>query len=257
MTDKLKVYDAFFTAQDLIESRYDQNCFGLFLKGSQNYGLDVPESDIDLVALLIPTNIDLFRNRKLPTKTIEYKYGLVSLMDIRDFINQLINGSPQALELMCTEYYLITEDKNKRALSLWQNFTYYNTNFLSRINPQETLSALTGQLKSYRSKLEKQVGTDDKNLMHCARLSYLIVEYCKYDTRKYASYLKPNMFYSSFRNAKMNEETLALADKYVDVALDAVKDCKNLHASVEFYRDWIEDFNFLDSFIEEVLSLRY
>ena len=257
MTDKLKVYDAFFTAQNLIESRYDQNCFGLFLKGSQNYGLDVPESDVDLVALLIPTNIDLFRNRKLPTKTIEYKYGLVSLMDIRDFINQLINGSPQALELMCTEYYLITEDKNKRALSLWQNFTYYNTNFLSRINPQETLSALTGQLKSYRSKLEKQVGTDDKNLMHCARLSYLIVEYCKYDTRKYAPYLKPNMFYSSFRNAKMNEETLALADKYVDVALDAVKDCKNLHASVEFYRDWIEDFNFLDSFIEEVLSLRY
>lgn len=257
MTDKFKVYDAFFTAQNLIESRYDQNCFGLFLKGSQNYGLDVPESDVDLVALLIPTNIDLFRNRKLPTKTIEYKYGLISLMDIRDFTNQLINGSPQALELMCTEYYLITEDKNKRALSLWQNFTYYNTNFLSRINPQETLSALAGQLKSYRSKLEKQVGTDDKNLMHCARLSYLIVEYCKYETRKYASYLKPNMFYSSFRDAEMNEETLALADKYVDVALDAVKDCQNLHASVEFYKDWVEDFNFLDSFIEEVLSLRY
>lgn len=257
MTDKHKVYNALFTAQNLIESQYDQNCFGLFLKGSQNYGLDIPESDVDLVALLIPTHKDVLRNRKLPKKTFEYEYGLVSLMDVREFANQLIKGSPQALELMCTEYYLITEDKNKKALSLWQDFTLINTNFLSRINPKETLDALLGQLKSYRSKLEKQVGTDDKNLMHCARLSYLIVEYCKYETKTYASYLKPNVAYSTFRNAKMNEETLALADSYVDAALNAAKNCKDLHASVEFYEDWVEDYNYLDSFVEGVLSLRY
>lgn len=257
MTDKQKISNALLIAQNLLESHYEQNCFGLFLKGSQNYGLDTPESDVDLVALLVPTNKDLYRNRKLPTKTIEYKYGLISLMDVRDFVNQLYKGSPQALELMCTEYYLVTEDKSKRALELWQNFTYYNTNFLSRINPMQTLAALLGQLKSYRSKLEKQVGADDKNLMHCARLSYLIVKYCKHENHSYASYLKPNMFYSTYRGAKMNEETLRLADGYVDTALDAVKTCKDLHASVEFYEDWLEDFNFLDSFVEEVLNLRY
>lgn len=46
---------------------------------------------------------------------------------------------------------------------------------------------------------------------------------------------------------------MALADSYVDAALNAAKNCKDLHASVEFYEDWVEDYNYLDSFIEEVL----
>lgn len=86
-------------------------CFiGLF--GSQNYGLDDETSDIDCVAVTVPSLDELIAG--IPSvKTLESSEfshnpnkdnGTVKLMDLRDFAKQLSKGSFVNLEALFSDY---------------------------------------------------------------------------------------------------------------------------------------------------------
>lgn len=83
--------------------------FGAFLYGSQNYNLDTEKSDIDLVILYIPTAEKLINltpplsKEEILTQTNEKNV----LKDIRLFIKELLKGSPNALEILNTNNYLV------------------------------------------------------------------------------------------------------------------------------------------------------
>lgn len=85
---------------------------GLF--GSQNYGLDDNDSDIDCVVVTMPSLDDLISG-KTDVKTLtqaEFSSdssddGQVKLMDIRDFAKQLAKGSFANLEALMSDYVIV------------------------------------------------------------------------------------------------------------------------------------------------------
>ena len=83
--------------------------FGAFLYGSQNYNLDTESSDVDLVILYIPTAEKLVNLAPPLSKeeTLAQTNEKNILKDIRLFIKELLKGSPNALELLYTDNFLI------------------------------------------------------------------------------------------------------------------------------------------------------
>lgn len=55
----------------LIEKGYDVLAVNLY--GSQNYGVDTPESDYDFKALIFPSLEDVILNKKRVSKVLEFE----------------------------------------------------------------------------------------------------------------------------------------------------------------------------------------
>lgn len=91
--------------KDLKDSNYKVFYLGLY--GSQNYGLDTENSDVDCRALLVPDYEDCLLGKKLPKNdTWTYNDGLMTVeYDFRKFFNLLKKGNLNALELLYTEYW--------------------------------------------------------------------------------------------------------------------------------------------------------
>lgn len=91
--------------KDLKDSNYKVFYLGLY--GSQNYGLDTENSDVDCRALLVPDYENCLLGKKLPKNdTWTYNDGLMTVeYDFRKFFNLLKKGNLNALELLYTEYW--------------------------------------------------------------------------------------------------------------------------------------------------------
>lgn len=109
--------------QDILTDQGYQ-VLGVFLYGSQNYQMDtltfffgrsgtfppfMLKSDVDAVAVVLPTSADLVFNIPLE-KTIEMKHGSVRVKDLRCFAQQLLKGNYSTLELLLTPYKITTGD---------------------------------------------------------------------------------------------------------------------------------------------------
>ena len=81
---------------------------GIFLRGSQNYGLANENSDVDSVALVFPSNEDFIFNRKPENYIIkDGEHNQIQVLDIRLFFHQLRKSSPSCLELLFTKYEIV------------------------------------------------------------------------------------------------------------------------------------------------------
>ena len=79
--------------------------FGVFLYGSQNYGLDTEDSDVDVKAIIIreeSPSYNPLNNTIMFTKNKEH----ICIVDISRFINILeVEKQPDWLEILFTRYY--------------------------------------------------------------------------------------------------------------------------------------------------------
>lgn len=97
----------------MLDDRYkdlkdkDYKVFYLALYGSQNYGLDTENSDVDCRALLIPSYKDCLLGKKMPKNdTWSYNDGLMTVeYDFRKYFHLLKKGNLNALELLYTEHW--------------------------------------------------------------------------------------------------------------------------------------------------------
>lgn len=115
-------------------------CFiGLF--GSQNYGLDDETSDIDCVAVTIPSLDELIAG--IPNvKTLEpseFSFnpdrdsGTVKLMDLRDFAKQLSKGSFVNLEALLSDYVFFDDTFRAFYLQRFRIYDRYVWNFQNAV----------------------------------------------------------------------------------------------------------------------------
>ncbi len=84
---------------------------GIFIQGSQNYGLDYSGSDIDTKCIVLPTLEDICLNKKATSYThVRENNEHIDFKDLRvitgDFKKQNINF----LEILFTKYYIINSD---------------------------------------------------------------------------------------------------------------------------------------------------
>lgn len=92
---------------DLCEEGY--NVFEVCLIGSQNYGLASCESDIDTIAIVIPSIEDIIQNKCPISLEKKTKKGICKVKDIRMFSNELRKGNLNAIECLYTPYHMFND----------------------------------------------------------------------------------------------------------------------------------------------------
>lgn len=180
----------------------EEYIFGVFLFGSQNYGLATSSSDVDTKAIVLPNLTKLALNEKPISKEIHFDNGEhLTITDIRLYIAQLRKGNPSALELMFTEYYII----NPRYAEVWNKIILAREE-ISHVKVHNTVNALKGLMANELKYLSKETestksyfdnfGYNTKRLMNLMRLCMTLNAYSRGKTMqaclrmdKYREYL--------------------------------------------------------------------
>ena len=156
---------------------YNKNqIVGIFLQGSQNYGMDYYNSDVDTKLIIVPTLEDIALNKKpISTTHVLPNNEHIDIKDIRVMFQTFKKQNLNFVEILFTKYCII----NPLYLQLWSNFVT-NNNLIVNANPVATLKTMKGiALEKYHalehpypSKIDiiNQYGYDPKQLHHLYRV---------------------------------------------------------------------------------------
>jgi hypothetical protein len=154
---------------------------GVFLQGSQNYGLDTEQSDIDTKAIVLPTFEDFINNKQAVSETLVLESNEhIDVKDIRIMFDVLKKSNINFLEILFTKHRLLNKKYsallaplfiNNERLTQWHKKALYNS--ISGMT-QQKLVALKHPYPSIIAKIEK-FGYDPKQLHHIFRQHDFIV----------------------------------------------------------------------------------
>lgn len=153
---------------------------GIFVQGSQNYGLDWSGSDIDTKCIVLPTLEDICLNKKATSYThVRENNEHIDFKDLRvitgDFKKQNINF----LEVLFTRYYIINSDyyelfkplfDNAEAIAKYDNYRFIRA---TAGMSMEKHKALELDRPSQHDEIVKH-GWATKQLHHLMRLNLFI-----------------------------------------------------------------------------------
>jgi hypothetical protein len=175
---------------------------GVFLQGSQNYGLDVEGSDIDTKCILVPSFKDIALNRKpVSTTHIRENNEHIDLKDIRLYMETFRKQNLNFLEILFTPYFIV----NPLYINEWIRLVD-NREAIAHMNPYRAVKSMKGiALEKYHamehrypSKVDviDKMGYDPKQLHHLARVDNYLTRYIAGDT--YENCLIPDEKTSKF-----------------------------------------------------------
>ena len=186
-----------------LKEHYDEVCeiidpariVGVFVSGSQNYGLDTEDSDIDTKCLIVPSFEELVYNKK-PTSTTHIRKNNenITITDIRLFFQTLRKQNINFVEILFTKYRILNPTYEK----IWDKLCSYKEE-IATYNPCATLKACLGMLdrnykKLYERNSEKaekiaEWGYDPKAFYNVLRIGWFILDYAE-STKSYADCLE-------------------------------------------------------------------
>ena len=178
--------------------RYPEHrIIGVFLQGSQNYGLDYEGSDIDTKCILAPSWEDLCFNRKAVSTThVLDNEEHLDAKDIRLYMQCFRKQNLNFVEILFTPYKII----NPMYADFW-NKLVENNELIARYDPVGAVKTMKGiamekfhaMKHEYPSKVEliKKFGYDPKQLHHLLRVDEYLERYI--DGERYADCLISQM----------------------------------------------------------------
>lgn len=182
-TKEQRIFNALQNRLDYMKENYPSlNIIAIYLQGSQNYDLDDEYSDIDAIAICLPSLDDLItKNGKESFTYIMNDNSHVEVKDIRLLQTLLYKQHPKYLELLETKYalYVTAEGKLlKNAINKYKN-EYLET----------SLQLVRAMIHMFNNKLDlsykKRQGNinefqkfklDVKSLSHFYRIGYMLEE---------------------------------------------------------------------------------
>ena len=167
---------------------------GIFLQGSQNYGLDYEGSDIDTKLIVVPTWEDICFNRKpVSTTHIRANDEHIDLKDIRLIFQTFRKQNLNFMEILFTKYKII----NPMYEEYWAELVEYNEKIVM-YDPCGAVKTMKGiAMEKYhamehrypaKAEIIDAWGYDPKQLHHLFRISEFIDRYCD-GMEKYADIL--------------------------------------------------------------------
>ena len=172
---------------------------GVFLQGSQNYGLDYEGSDIDTKCIVLPTLEDLIFNRKpVSTTHVLPNEEHLDLKDVRLYFQTFRKQNLNFMEILFTKYKIV----NPTYEPMW-NRLIENNEQIARYNPVGAVKTMKGialekyhaMEHKYPSKVEliERLGYDPKQLHHLLRVEEYLIRYI--NGEKYADCLYSKLGY--------------------------------------------------------------
>ena len=163
----------------------EDHIVGVFLQGSQNYGLDYEGSDIDTKCIVLPTLEDLIFNRKpVSTTHVLPNDEHLDLKDVRLYFQTFRKQNLNFMELLFTKYKIV----NPTYEPMW-NRLIENNEQIARYNPVGAVKTMKGIAMEkyhamehrYPSKVDiiDKWGYDGKQLHHLIRVREYLCRYIK------------------------------------------------------------------------------
>lgn len=183
MTDmelRVRLYEHW---EDALKLYPKERIVALVLQGSQNYGLDDAESDVDTKLLLVPTLDEIIFNKQpVSTTHVRDNDEHIDAKDIRLYWQCFKKGNPNFVEVLFTDYYIV----NPMYADLWDEMRD-NREMVARVNPLVAAKAMMGMVQEkfhamehrYPSRVEivDKFGYDPKQLQHLIRMSWFLETY--------------------------------------------------------------------------------
>ena len=200
---------------------------GLFLQGSQNYGLELPTSDVDTKLIVVPTFKDIALNRK-PVSTTHFRANMehIDLKDIRLYIETFRKQNVNFLEILFTDYFAV----NPLYFDHWARLVR-NREAIAHMNSFRAVKAMKGVAMEkfhamehpYPTKLDiiEKYGHDGKQTHHLIRIDDFITRFIAGEP--YADCLKPTKgLIDELQAYKRQEIPLEVARKRANEVLEHV-----------------------------------
>ena len=215
---------------------------GIFIQGSQNYGLDYEGSDIDTKLIVVPTFEEIAFNKKpISTTHVRENDEHIDFKDIRLYIETFRKQNLNFLEILFTPYKIVNPQYAK-----WWNKLVENREAIAHYDIHRAIKSMKGiALEKYHamehrypSKIDiiDKYGYDSKQLHHLLRVEEYLARYI--EGRSYEECLIPTEETANrIRIIKEDNGYLNLADARLaaDMALSHIE--KMCDDALELYEE--------------------
>lgn len=251
------------TIEKRLEDHYKEalECFpqnqivGLFCQGSQNYGLDYENSDLDTKLIIVPSFKDIALNHKpISTTHVRANNEHIDFKDIRLYIETFRKQNLNFLEILFTPYYYW----NANYANEWGRLVA-EREAIAHMNPYRAVKAMKGvALEKYHAMEHRyptkidiidKYGYDGKQVHHLLRVDDYLTRYIAGES--YESCLRPT---PSKRDHMMDykrqlipiEQARKEADKYIAHVVEVADNFCATHEDKEDskMRELLEDVSY-------------
>ena len=245
----------------------EEQIVGVFLQGSQNYGLDYEGSDVDTKLIVVPSFKDVCLNKKpVSTTHVRANDEHTDWKDVRLYMETFRKQNLNFLEILFTDFYIV----NPMYAEQWQRLVTKREE-IARMNVHRAVKSMKGiALEKYHamehrypSKLEliDKYGYDCKQLHHLVRVDNYLTRYIAGES--YESCLIPEEKMKEFLlDIKQNKYDLAAARSLAELSLAHVEKIadefceKTYDEESKEMRELLEDvsYNIMKIAVEEELK---
>lgn len=255
------------TVMDRVKEHYNEaltyfpedRIVGIFLQGSQNYGLATPQSDVDTKLIVTPTFKDIAMNRKpVSTTHIRANEEHIDFKDIRLYIQTFRKQNLNFLEILYTDFAIVNPIYEKQ----W-NRLVESREAITHFNPYRSVQSMKGialekyhaMEHEYPSKIEvlKKYGYDPKQLHHLVRVEDYLGRYINGES--YESCLDPGPMKQELIEIKMGKYSLADARSIADKAKAHVEEMAEYAYSIYPNEENSEVNELLDDVQYEIMKI--
>lgn len=180
MTVMERLYDHY---EEALQHFPEDRIVGIFLQGSQNYGLDTMYSDVDTKLIVVPSFKDIVMNHKpVSTTYVRDNDEHIDFKDIRLYMDTFKKQNLNFLEILFTNYNMV----NPMYAQEWGKLVAEREN-IARMNPYRAVKSMKGIAMEkyhamehpYPTKLHliEKYGYDGKQVHHLLRVEDYLRRY--------------------------------------------------------------------------------
>ena len=159
-------------ANKVIKKYGKENVLGVFLYGSQNYNLATENSDVDTVAIIVPTFSDLCLRSPI-SKELNIDEEHCNVKDIREYMKMIRKQNINFTETLFTEYCWV----NPKYKTIWDLFTSQKNN-LVQIDPDRAIIAAYHQAENTFKQLLNLEDNDKISIGKKFVNTYRLIDFC-------------------------------------------------------------------------------
>lgn len=229
---------------------------GVFLQGSQNYGLDHEGSDVDTKLIVVPSFKDICLNRKpVSTTHVRANDEHTDWKDIRLYMETFRKQNLNFLEILFTDFYII----NPMYKEQWDRLIAARE-FIARMNVHRAVKSMKGiAMEKYHAMEHRypakvdiidKYGYDGKQVSHLDRVDDYLERYIAGEPYKHCliptSSRRQRMMDFKMLNVYSLEEARVLAKEILDHVVKIADEFCAAHSDQEetWVRELLEDVSY-------------
>lgn len=245
MTNK-EIQNKLRTHVQLVKEKFpDYTFYFCALYGSQNYGLDTEDSDVDTKIAVIPSSKDIILGREKLSTTLRLEDGSVcEVKDIREMVSQFYKGNINFTEMLYTPYYI--ENNNIFYRYIFNKLREYRDMIANRdpLNLMKMVAAMARtkyltltKVNSNNKEAIEKYGYDPKSLVTLLRLETFMYNYLFDYPENYSLCLVPGNN-EDLRRLKTNPVSFEIADGLAKNGIETVDGMLNMAKDKYSTEEW-------------------